>query len=487
MVNITDPLTRWVFVILISVVMGTFLLIAAALLRRWQQIRYSRYIHTLQHNYRPVLARVLSGERTPSGIEALRQLPLAELELLLDPLFCKRKLTERQLVFLLALCAELGLIRLWQSRSGNGHGEAPDPSGSGTPKSISDRPAMRYLLRAKSIRNLGRLRHRASWPLLVNALDDRQRDIQLLALRSLAAVGAPESFPVLRERLHEAAQGKFPSPPIQALRAAMVSFDLSCAPSLLPSLRHPDRQVRLHAIEILQTMVCRKAARQPGFTLTAGLLTPPVVEVLLAGLAVDTSAEIRASAAETLVFLSDPRTTPVLCNLLRDRQWLVRQRTVRALARSHLTAASLHLEIRECLRDPHWRVRETAIQTLIALGRRGKRQLYEHFLTSRDDATSKQIVEVIERTGLMTALVEEYSAGTKGVDALVVEHLASEKAPLGLSGILRTLHPETRKKFLERFLPYAEAKMRFLKEAQPEGEINIQLQQALEFLPHLAA
>ena len=412
---------------------------------------------------------MLSGAASPSGIEALRELPLADLELLLDPLFSKRKLTERCLVFLQALCAELGLIELWQSRLANGRPAASQSSGNGAHADLPDRAVMRYLLRAKSIRNLGTLRHRPSWPLLVNALDDRHPDIQLVALRSLAALGAPESFPVLRERLHAVVQGESPSPPLQALQAAMVSFDLTCVPALLPSLRHPDRQIRLHATEILRTMVRREAARQPGFTLTAELLTPPMVELLLTGLAVDASAEIRARAAEVIVFLADPRAPPCCVTFCCDHQWFVRLRTVRALAHLRQAAAPLHLDIRECLRDPHWRVREAAIQTLISLGQEGKHQLYEHFLTSPDRTAREQIVEVIERTGLMSALVEEYSAGTKGVDALMVEQLASDAAPLGLSGILRTLNPEIRQKFLDRFLPYAEAKMRFLEEVRPGG------------------
>ena len=177
----------------------------------------------------------------------------------------------------------------------------------------------------------------------------------------------------------------------------------------------------------------------------------------------------------------------MLRNLLLDHQWFVRLRTVQALAHLRQAAAPLHLDIRECLRDPHWRVREAAIQTLISLGQEGKHQLYEHFLTSPDRTTREQIVEVIERTGLMSDLVEEYSSGAKGVDARMVEQLASDAAPLGLSGVLRTLNPEIRQKFLDRFLPYAEARMRFRKRRQPEVENATSLQQVLEFPPHLAA
>ena len=67
----------------------------------------------------------------------------------------------------------------------------------------------------------------------------------------------------------------------------MVSFDLTCVPALLPSLRHADRHIRLHATEILRAMVCREAARQPRFTLTQEFAYPAMVELLLTGLAVD--------------------------------------------------------------------------------------------------------------------------------------------------------------------------------------------------------
>jgi hypothetical protein len=332
MVNTADPVTLWTLITLVSVLTGTCLLIAVAFIRRWQQTRYARFVHTLQRQYRPVLARLLSGEPSPSGIAALRELPLAQLELLLDPLFSKRKITERCMGFLHVLCAELGLIELWQSRLTNGHSAVPPSSENRAHRDSARRAGAGYRARAKSIRNLGTLRHRQSWPLLVDALDDRHPDIRLLALQSLAAIGEPESYPALRERLHAVAQGKSSSLPLQGLQAAMVAFEIACLPALLPSLRHADRQIRLRATEILRAMVFREAARRPRLTLTQEMLTPPIVEWLLSGLAVDTSSATRARASEVIVFLADPRATPVLRNLLLDQQWFVRLRTVHALA-----------------------------------------------------------------------------------------------------------------------------------------------------------
>ena len=487
MFDISDPVTQWAFMMVVSVVTGTFLLIAVAIFRRWQQIRYGRYVHILQLQYRPVLARVLSGARRPSDIETLRELPLADLELLFEPLFSRRKLPERCLVFFQALCLDLGLIELWQSRLARGHRAAPSSSGNGANHERPGRSGARIYLRAKSIRNLGALRYRPSWPLLVKALDDRRPEVQFVALRALGAMGAPASFQVLRERLHAVVQGNSASPSLRGLQAAMASFDLACLPALLPSLGHTDRHIRLHSTEILRTIVCNEAARQPHLALTQELLTPQVLELLLAALAVDTNSETWARAAEVIVFLADPRATPALRNLLLDHQWIVRLRTVQAVAHLRQAALPLHLAIRGCLRDSYWQVREAAIQTLLSLGPAEANLLYEHFLSSPDPTTRKQIVEAIERRGLMSDLVEQYNKGTKGVDALMVEQLASEAAPLGLSGILRTLDPEVRLRFLSRFFSDAEARIRFQEGEQPAVKGAINPKHIVDFLPHLAA
>jgi len=164
-----DPATQWVILILLSVLAGTCLLIAVAFIRRWQQIRYRRYVHSLQRQYRPVLAKVLSGAYSSSDVETLRQLPIPELEILLEPVFSKRVLPDRCMRFLGRLCAELGLIALWQRRANSGYSASREL----TPDRGARGAGMRYALRAKSLRNLGVLRHHPSWRLLVNALDNR--------------------------------------------------------------------------------------------------------------------------------------------------------------------------------------------------------------------------------------------------------------------------------------------------------------------------
>lgn len=487
MVNITNPMLLWAVLTLVSVVLGTFLLIVVAFVRRWQQVRYARYLHALRREYRPLLAKLLRGEQRPSGIEALRELPISDRELLLDPLLSRRRLSERQLVFLQALCADLGLITLWQGRVANGNGAASGVRTAAPSVVAGDRALVRHVLRAKSIRNLGTLRHRPSWELLAHAVNDRHRDIQLVALRSLAAVGAVESFPILRERLREAVAGKRTAPPVAGLLAAMAGFDLRCAAALRPLLHHPDHALRLQAAEVLRTMVWREAHLRPQRILTEALLTPEVMELVLTRLAADLSAEIRARAADVIVFLADERVTSALHGLLIDRQWFVRLHTVRAISRLRQDSVPLHPAIRACLRDPHWRVREAAVQTFVALGGQGRRQLFEHFLTSSDPGFLEQMVEVIERTGFMSDLVEEYSSGAKGLDALVVERLASEAAPLGLAGILRTLDPDIRKKFLDRFLPSAEARTRHFELSRPTLGRPVNPQPRLPFPPSVAA
>ncbi len=458
MANITDPVIHWALAALLCVVAGTFLLITVAVFRRWAQIRFLRYVHALRREFRPLVAKALAGGATAGEIAALSELSLADLEMLLDPVFSKRKLPERCLRALQGLCAELGLIRLWESRAANGRAAAGRSSESAPGENGAERTSLCHLLRAKSIRNLGTLRHRSSWPLLIDALDDRHVDIQLVALRSLAAMGAPESFPVLNERLQSVVQGTASSPPRQGLQAAMAGFGLDCAAGLMPSLLHPNRSVRFAGAEILRTMVYRHAAQNPEFTLNPGLISPALVELLLSGLAKDSNSDVRARAAELMIFLTDSRTASVMRNLLEDSQWFVRMRAVRALARLGPAAAPFYAGIRGCLRDPHWRVREAAIHAFLSLGSEGARQVFDHFLRTPEGAVREQILEIVERAGLTAALADAYEAAGGNSDNVPVEPRNGNAALPELPRTGTKPQPVIAAEFLHRVIPGGEAR-----------------------------
>src|SRR5947199_292868 len=59
-----------------------------------------------------------------------------------------------------------------------------------------------FLIRAASAQQLGVIRHRPSWPLLVRALSDVHPDVCRVAAASLAAIGEPASLAAILDRLH---------------------------------------------------------------------------------------------------------------------------------------------------------------------------------------------------------------------------------------------------------------------------------------------
>jgi len=483
MAQLTNSGTAWALAVSFCVLAGIGLLMVVAVFRRGQQVFYFRYVHSLRRRYRKALTEVLSGKSRDQGMQTLRRLPLSDLEILLDPIFSRRHVVEAHLGILRALCAELGLIELWQRRAAVAHRLEAQPHGSGR-RARGVQSPQHLLRRAKGIRNLGILRHEPSGRFLVKALDDPHPDIQVVALRALAALHAPGNFPAVLSRLHAVALGRHTSPSLPAIEAALVNFNLRASAMLEVSLRHPEREIRRIATDTLRVMAGREAG---GGQLPADALPAEIAELLLRDLSRDASGEVRGATAEILALLPDSRVEVVLHELLFDREWQVRLRAVRALGKSQHVTDLMVLGIRDCLRDAHSLVRDAAIHALIALGHRGTQHLYEHFLTTEDPVLRAQIVEAIERTGLLTSLVEGYSGGARGIEALMVEELASAAAPVGFSGVLQMVNPPVRERFQERFLPCARFRMRLLEQAAWESNPGPGLQPSLEFPPVVAA
>jgi hypothetical protein len=302
--------------VLATVAVGTLVLAVGAMIRRWHHDRFERRIKSLCVHYALTPTALLERKYSAQCLARLRALPLSTLELLLEPLLVKCSSAPPLATVLQELCLELGLIDVWQRRI----------LGQFVPVSVRQAltnsdgllhffPRLHFLLRARSARSLGLLRHQASWPILANALDDPHPDVQRVALRSLAALREPQSFPALLDQMDKTVAGNQSGLSLHSLKAAMAKFPLSQALQLLPALRHPHPRVRAAAAEVLREMVkCALAGKQVLFQHKS------VFDRELATLASDTDPEVRAIAAQVIAHLDLAAPSSVVRQGLQDQR-----------------------------------------------------------------------------------------------------------------------------------------------------------------------
>ena len=145
--------------------------------------------------------------------------------------------------------------------------------------------------------------------------------------------------------------------------------------------------------------------------------------------------------------------TTVLVRLLDDPQWFVRLHTVRALARpqKRLTAG-LADAIVERLTDANWRVREAAARALLKLGPPGVDALLECLVSTQDRYCREQIIEEIERAGLLPTLLARYAENAGGREGQAIEQFVNAGKTSGLLAVLENgAAPEARDRFMNDF------------------------------------
>jgi hypothetical protein len=289
-------LTRLASSILALVSAGTFVLAVGAIVRRWHHDRFDRQVKSLCNRFGLTPANLLQRKYSAECLARLRTLPGSSLELLLEPLLLKCASAPPLAAVLEELCLELGLIDVWQRRILNQFTPVSFREALSMPDGLlhfSSR--LHFLLRARSARNLGLLRHQASWPVLVTALEDVHPDVQQVALRSLAVLRAPQSFPPLFGLLDRAVTQDHSRLSVHSLKAAMARYPLSQAVQLLPLLRHPDPRLRAAAAEVLREMAKSvPAAKQ------SCLQYKSVLDRALATITPDPDPAVRAIAAELI-------------------------------------------------------------------------------------------------------------------------------------------------------------------------------------------
>ncbi|MGH9447075.1 MAG: HEAT repeat domain-containing protein, partial [Terriglobia bacterium] len=296
------------------------------------------------------------------------------------------------------LAEELGLVQAWQRV------QAPALRisrrlRSSWPFLANCLDAFNVLGRAEKLDRLGRIRHQASWRLLAGALDDPSPDVREVAIRSLAALGEPLSFPYLVKHLRAAAAFPEGAASQRALTAAFASFPLRLAGQLASPLQDPNARLRFLASRALREMVASRSSLLP-VSAPAREAGQEVTRLVLTRLPEDENPEVRAAAADLSGWFSeDAQARRPLLRLIKDPEWFVRLHAVRALGQSG-TGECVD-ELLTCITDGDWRVREAAVQAIARSSPDGRLQLVSAFLQTEDSYAREQIVEELQFSGML--------------------------------------------------------------------------------------
>ena len=441
-----EHVVAFVIVVLVTVLVLTFGLVGAAILRRRRRDRYFEQLDELRQQVFPLVGGLVEGTvDADKAFAALRDLSIKSDPAMFEQLVVERLPTPDKLPALSQLCEDLGLIKRWQQSLG-GLAESRGPS------ALFVRVfRFGYLQRARAAQNLVSIRHRGSWPLLVKALQDAHPDVREVSLRGLGNLGEPESVPALVECLQLVIlKPATPGLSFRTVKAAIVNFPLSAAAELIPTLKHQHRRIRFLTTDVIREMVEKAAASEYGFTLNERNFSAELIELFLNNLSYDENPDVRARAAPVIAYMRDIRAVPVLLALLEDPEWFVRLHTVRAMAKPKFETQLPEMARR--LADPRWMVREAAVRTLQAFGAEGTGTLYDYFLSSEDRYSREQIADEWQRAGIIPSLLAQYAGGRDGRDRRVIEQLAHMGRTSYLVGLLLgTPDPGVRKKFLEDF------------------------------------
>jgi len=480
-----ENVTKVVLALFVLAVLGNFFLIAVVFLRRRRRQKYFSRVDALRERYGSIIAGVISGcIAYPDGLDELRQISSPDRLFMLERLCLEKKPTLEEEPLLRRLCEDLGLVKIWQQRLMGRIDQASLREALINPQGLLRRVKfLHFLIRSKSAESLGLIRHEPSWPLLVKALEDPNPDIQMVAVRALAAIHHPGSFLPLTEQLHKAVLGSSSSLSVRAVKAALVSFPLQSAAELGPSLRHPNSRVRFLATDIIKEMVEAEASGKADFRLDRNNFDEETAGIFLTDLPFDSNPDVRARAAPVITFLDDPRAASTLFTLLEDSVWFVRLHAVRSMARHRFLSAGDR--IARALTDANWRVREAAVRTLRGFGRPGLDLLTSHFLATRDRYSREQVADEFQRVGLIPELLMRCAETGNGRETAVLRNMAEMGKTSYMISVLEDGEGKgkLRKSFLRQFGRYPDPQIHQWVEQvavkEPDVDVRSLAQEAL--------
>ncbi|MGH9325135.1 MAG: HEAT repeat domain-containing protein [Terriglobia bacterium] len=396
-----EPLIEVVLVLAAVISLGSLGLVAVIIGRRIKHEAYFKTLDLFRDQLKTILEGVLGQTvEYPAALERFQQLMRSRRAGAVERVFLELLGDRRYEGILRRTAEDIGLVEVWRRRLEETSGTE---KGNGThPARAASFHKLRFLTQARSAENLGRVQHRESWCLLVDALHDPHPDVQAVALRSLAAIAEPRSFPALVEQLRLTVSSSAPRVSERALEAALARFPPEFAIQLLPLLGDEHPRVRVVAAQTLRGMLTLPGGNPVRVRERMG---EEVAAAILTKLAIDDDPDVRALAAGLLSFFEadDPQAPQCLLRLCDDPEWFVRLQAVRALGGRQ--DAKFAPEFCARATDRHWRVREAALRALILCGPEGMESVLDLFLSTRDAYAREQIAEELQVSGAALSLM----------------------------------------------------------------------------------
>jgi len=289
--------------------------------------------------------------------------------------------------------------------------------------------------RAIAVFRLGQLAPNLAFFFAQEALCDPSFDVRSLAIVAIGRSRHPAGVALLVGRLHTAVAARHEVSP-RYIKSALLHYQMEDLALFQPFLSHCQPRVRFFLVDTIREICDRAASQAPLQPLD---FPPQLSQQFLESLASDSFADVRARSACVIKHFRTPQAAAALGSLLQDGNEYVRMFACRSVR--HDFYASLIPNLLARLEDISWRVREDAVNSLVALGPRGRRAMYTLFESCTDLLACEQVAEAIQRFGLMPELVAMLSSSAQ--DAVLAEAVCRQMTLLGMtSGFKFALGPD---------------------------------------------
>jgi HEAT repeat protein len=255
-----------------------------------------------------------------------------------------------------------------------------------------------------AVDNLAQLSPEWALVFCAEGLLDPSMEVRVMAMRGLGKTKLRPALPHLFREMERCISEKSDLS-LRGVKTALIEFGIEDLASYTPYLTHENPRFRFFVVDSARE-ICNRAAQ--GGVLNKNDFSPEFCEKILNYSAVDSFSDVRARAGSIVKHFRDKRAVETLRNLLKDENEFVRLHSVRACADRYYM--DLIPEVTHLMKDPKWRVRESAAKAIAEIGG-GLSDLYREFITTSDLYESEQIAEQIQRGGLMPHIVAELHEG----------------------------------------------------------------------------